>query len=112
MTFGLLVQLPVTGVVGTDADFDLRTLLERDFDAALAAAGAGECGRGETDAGRMTVYLEAVADPDAALRIVTDVLTRHKLLHRAAVVLETRGEADPDDVDRRTLWPLPAARVA
>ncbi len=113
MTFGMLVQLPVTGTFGTDADFDLRTQLERDFDAALVAKSAGECGRGETDAGRMSVYLEAVTDPDIALHVIKDVLARHKLLHRAQIVLETRCEADPDDIDRRTLWPLQAsARVA
>ena len=112
MTLGMIVQLPVTGAFGTDADFDLRTQLERELNAALVAEGAGECGRGETDTGRMSVYLESVSDPNATLRVVKDVLARHKLLSRATVVLETRSEADPDDIDRLTLWPLHAARVA
>ncbi len=114
MTFGMVVQLPVTDSFGTDADFDLRTQLERDLSAALAAECAGECGRGDTDAGRMSIYLEIVPDPNLTLRVVKDVLSRLELLHRATVVLETRSDADPDDIDRRTLWPLqPApARVA
>lgn len=112
MTFGMVVQLPVTGAFGTDEEFDLRTQLERDFGAALVAHCAGECGRGDTDAGRMSIYLEAVTDPNLTLRVVKDVLAQHKLLHRAVVVLETRSEADPDDIDRRTLWPLQAASVA
>lgn len=113
MTCSMVVQWPVAGAFGTDADFDLRAQVEHDLDAALIAEGAGECGRGETDAGRTSIHLEAVTEPDAALRAVTGVLARHNLLHRATVVLETRDEADPDDIDRRTLWPLPpVARVA
>ncbi|MBP3957708.1 hypothetical protein J8F10_20855 [Gemmata sp. G18] len=111
MTFEMVVQLPVTGAFGTDEEFDLRTQLERDFNAALAAANMGESGRGETDDGRMSVYLEAVTDPDAALRIVKDVLARHKLLHRAMVLLDARCEADSDDIERRVLWPLQSVAV-
>jgi hypothetical protein len=115
MAFGMVVQLPVTGAFGTDEEFDLRTALERELGAALAGGRAGECGRGQTENGRMSVYLEAIADPHQALRIVQDVLTRFKLLHRAVVVLETHGKADPDDIDRQVLWPhhnAGAARVA
>ncbi|VTR92642.1 unnamed protein product [Gemmata massiliana] len=111
MTFEMVVQLPVTGAFGTDEEFDLRTRLERDFNAALVAENAGESGRGETDDGRMSVYLESVTDHDAALRIVKDVLVRHKLLHRVTVLLETRCEADSDDIERRVLWPLQSAAV-
>ena len=115
MAHAMIVQLPVTGAFGTDADFDLRTQVERELGAALARERAGECGRGEIDDGRMCVHVENVADAAAALRVVTDVLARLKQLHRATVVLETRCEADPDDIDRQTLWPIhhPApARVA
>ena len=116
MAHALVVQLPVTGAFGTDDDFDLRTQLERELGAALAREGAGECGRGEIDAGRMSVPVEGVADIAATLRVVTDVLARLKQSHRATVVLETRCEADPDDIDRQILWPAhPAptpARVA
>ncbi len=114
MAFGMVVQLPVTGAFGTDEEFDLRVALERELGAALARERAGECGRGETENGRMGVHLE-VTDPHQALRIVQDVLTRFKLLHRAVVVLETRSKADPDDIDRQVLWPhhnAGAARVA
>ena len=115
MAHAMIVQLPVTGAFGTDADFDLRTQFERELGAALARERAGECGRGEIDDGRMCVQVENVADAAVALRVVTDVLARLEQLHRATVVLETRCEADPDDIDRQTLWPLhhPApARVA
>jgi hypothetical protein len=114
MAFGMIVQLPVTGAFGTDEDFDLRTQLEKELGLALAHEQVGECGRGETDNGRMSVHLEAVADPAIALRVVKDVLAGLKQLHRATVVLETRCEADPDDIDRQVLWPVQhsAARVA
>jgi len=115
MACGMVIQLPVTGAFGTDDEFDLRIALERDFSAALAAEHAGECDRGETEDGRMSLYLEVVADPHLALRVVKDVLTRFKLLQRAVVLLETRSEADPDDIDRQVLWPLQhagAVRVA
>lgn len=112
MAYALVVQFPVTGTLGTDADFDLRTQLERELSAALSAAGAGECARGRTESGRMSVTVDAVADPHAALRLVTGVLGRLNALHRATVVLETRGGDDPDAVTRQVVWPVPAARVA
>jgi hypothetical protein len=112
MAYGMLVQLPVTGAFGTDEEFDLRTELEREFGQALAAERAGECGRGETEDGRMNLYLEAVSDTQLALKIVKDVLNRFKLLTRAVVVLETRCEADPDDITRQVLWPVHHAGTA
>ncbi len=115
MAFAMVVQLPVTGAYGTDDEFDLRTQLEREFNAALIAEVAGECGRGETEAGRMSVYLESIADPAQALRIVKEVLTQCRQLHRASVILETRSDADPDEIDRQILWPTqptPTVRVA
>jgi hypothetical protein len=105
MGSGMTVQLPVTGAFGTDEDFDLRILLERELGVALAAAQAGECGRGEIDGGRMCVRLEAISDPARALEVVRGVLSGLKLLHRAVVALERRCEADPDEIDRQILWP-------
>lgn len=107
MACGMIVQLPVTGAFGTDEDFDLRTQLERELGAALTAELAGECGRGEIAEGRMCICLEAITDPDAALRVVKDVLARTKVLQRAVVVLETRNEADPDDTERQVVWSVP-----
>lgn len=115
MACGIIVQLPITGAFGSDEDFDLRNLLERELGKALTLAQAGECGRGEMDNGRMTVCLESITNPVYAFQVVKDVLARLKLLHRAVVALETRCEADPDDIDRQTLWPLhhsAPARVA
>jgi hypothetical protein len=115
MACGLIVQLPVSGAFGTDEDFDLRSQLEREFGVALSLAGAGECGRGEIDHGRMSIFLESVTDHIRAFQIVKDVLTRLKLLSRAVVVMETRCGADPDDINRQTLWPIhqsAPARVA
>ena len=106
MAHEMVVQLPVTGAFGTDDDFDLRTQLEREFATALAAEMAGECGRGEIEGGRMSVPLTGVADPVVTLRVVKEVLTQFQVLHRATVVLETRCEADPDDIDRQIVWPL------
>ena len=106
MAHAMIVQLPVTGEFGTDDDFDLRTQLERELGLALTREQAGECGRGEIDNGRMSVHLEHVADPGVTLRVVKDVLARLKQLPRAVVVLETRCEADPDDIDCQTLWPI------
>jgi hypothetical protein len=107
----MIVQLPVTGAFGTDEDFDLRTLLEKELGAALARELAGECDRGEIEDGRMSVYLEAITDPIRALHVVKAVLGQLKVLHRAVVVLETRCEADPDDIVRQTLWPAHPAPV-
>ena len=106
MALGMIVQIPVTGAFGTDDDFDLRTHLERELDAALSAEQAGECGRGETEDGRMSVYLEGIEDAAIAFRTLKNVLTHFEQLHRAVILLETRCEVDPDDIDRRTLWPV------
>lgn len=115
MEHEMIVQLPATGAFGTDEDFDLRTRLECELTSALAAERAGECGRGGIEDGRMSVPLTAVIDPAVTLRVVKGVLTRLQVLHRATVVLETRSEADPDDIDRQIVWPLhhsTPARVA
>lgn len=112
MAHEMFVQLTVTGAFGTDADFDLLVQLEREFSSALC--NRAECGRGTIEDGRMLVPLTDVVDPIEALRAVKDVLAQLKVLHRATVVLETRCEADPDDIDRRVLWPAHAvpSRVA
>ena len=110
MAHEMSVQLAVTGAFGSDDDFDLLVRLERDLASALADL--AECGRGEIEDGRMSVPLTDVADPADALRVVTDVLTRLHVLHRATVSLETRCELDPDDIDRQILWPLAPVRVA
>lgn len=114
MACGMIVQLPAATAFGTDVDFDLRTLLEREISAALGAHPVAECGRGEIEGGRMSVRLDAVADHAVAFRLVTGVLSRLKQLDRAVVVLETRSDSDPDDTHSQTLWPVaaPAARVA
>lgn len=114
MDHEMVVQLPVTGTVGTDDDFDLRTRLERELATALAVELAGDCGRGEIEDGRMSVPLTGVSDPIATLRIVKHVLSQLQLLNQATVVLERRCETDPDDIDRQVVWPLHhgAARVA
>lgn len=113
MACGMIVQLPVNGTFATDEDFDLRLRLERELGIALAMESAGECGRGSIESGRMSICLEAVTDHVHTLKVVKDVLTRLKLLSHAVVVLETRCDADPDDIDRQTLWPIHhPARVA
>jgi hypothetical protein len=110
----MVVQLPVGSAFGTDEDFDLRALLEQELTRELAWDGAGECGRGVIENGRMSIHLEAVADHLRTLHAVKDVLARLKLLSSASVVLETRFDADPDEVNRQLLWPVHStpARVA
>lgn len=111
MACWMIVQLPVTGAFGSDADFDLRTLLERELGAALTAAQVGKLDHGEIEDGRMNICMEAIVDPARTLHVVKDVLARSKQLHRAMIVLETRYEADPDDIDQQILWPLHPAPV-
>lgn len=110
MARAMLVQVPATGPFGSDEDFDLCSRLARELAAALGPA--GECDRGQIDAGRIGIRVEAVEDPICALRAVKEALARCSVLHRASVQLETRCEVDPDDIDRQVLWPLQAARVA
>jgi hypothetical protein len=105
MTFGMIVQLPVSVAFGTDEEFDLRVRLERELGAALAAARAGECAGGGIDTSHLSLHLDKVSDPPAALGVVKDVLSGAGLLGRAVVVLETRCPNDPDDPDRQVLWP-------
>jgi hypothetical protein len=105
MTYGLIVQLPVTVAFGTDEEFDLRVRLEGELASALAAARAGECTGGGIDTSHLTLQVENISDPDRALGVVKDVLAGAGLLGRALVVLETRPEADPDDRDLQVLWP-------
>ncbi|MCS6863662.1 MAG: hypothetical protein RMJ56_01535 [Gemmataceae bacterium] len=112
MATTILVQLPVTGAVGTDDDFDLRAHLERELNLALLTEEAGECDRGEIDGGWMRIRLVQIVDPAQTLAIVKDVLARAHLLHRAVIALETCRDTDTDDVDREILWPVqPAAAV-
>ena len=105
MTFGMIVQLPVSVAFGTDEEFDLRVRLERELATALAESGAGECAGGEIDTSHLKLYLEAIPDPHRALDTAKAVLERADVLHRAVVVLETRCKADPDDRDWKVLWP-------
>jgi hypothetical protein len=105
MTFGMIVQLPVSVAFGSDEEFDLRVRLERELSAALAEAGAGECAGGEIDTSHLKLHLEAIVDPRSALDVTKAVLARAEVLGRAVVVLETRCEADPDDRDWQVLWP-------
>jgi hypothetical protein len=105
MTYGMIVQLPVTVAFGTDEEFDLRVRLERDLAAALAAARAGECAGGGIDTSHLNLQLEGISDPPAALSVVKGVLAGAGLLGRAVVVLETRSPDDPDDRDLKVLWP-------
>lgn len=111
MALALVVQLPANGPFGTDDDFELCSRLERELGAALGAT--GECDRARIEAGRISVRIEAVTDPADALRATKEALARLSALPRATVQLETRCEADSDDIDRQQLWPVPpAARVA
>lgn len=111
MALALVVQLPANGPFGTDDDFELCSRLEHELSAALGTA--GECDRAHIEAGSISVRIEAVAELGAAFRAVKEALARLSVLHRATVLLETRCEADPDDIDRQALWPVvSAARVA
>ena len=105
MTFGMIVQLPVSVAFGSDEEFDLRVRLERELATALAEARAGECAGGEIDTSYLKLHLEAISDPNPALEVVKAVLARAEVLGRAVVVLETRCQADPDDRDWQVLWP-------
>jgi hypothetical protein len=105
MTFGMLVQLPVSVAFGTDDEFDLRVRLERELTVALAATGAGACAGGEIDSSHLKLHLDTIPDPDQALDVTKAVLARSGVLGRAVVILETPCEADPDDRDWQVLWP-------
>src|SRR5262245_26004864 len=106
MTYGMIVQLPVTVSFGTDEEFDLRVRLERDLSTALAAARVGECAGGGIDTSHLNLQLEGISDPPAALGVVKGVLAGAGVLGRALVALETRSPHDPDDRDHKVLWPV------
>ncbi len=105
MTFGMIVQLPVSVAFGTDEEFDLRVRLERVLTVALAEACAGECTGGEIDTSHMKFHLSGIPDPAPALAVTKAVLARCELLGCAVVALELSCEADPDDRDWKVLWP-------
>jgi len=105
MTYGMIVQLPVSVAFGTDEEFDLRVQLERELAQALTAARAGECAGGGIDTTHLNLQLEGISDPSAALSVVKGVLTSTGQLSRALVVLETRSPSDPDDREHKVLWP-------
>jgi hypothetical protein len=105
MTYGMIVQLPVSVAFGTDEEFDLRVRLERELAAALAESGTGECAGGEIDTSHLKLHPEAIRDPDPAFKVAKGVLTRAAFIGRAVVAPETRREADPDDRCLTVLWP-------
>jgi hypothetical protein len=116
MACEIVVQVKVSGDVGTDDEFELRKRLEQELLAELSHTRApnkervAEFGRSEPDRGRINVILEAVTDPAAAFGIVKGVLKRLQLLdrHGTSVTTQTWSDADPDDVTAKILWPLPA----
>jgi hypothetical protein len=105
VTYGMLVQLPVSVAFGTDEEFDLRVRLERELAHALTTARAGRCAGGGIDTSHMNLHLEGISDPTLALSVVKEVLGGAGLLGRSVVVLETPCPADPDDRDLQVLWP-------
>jgi hypothetical protein len=105
MTYGMIVQLPVSVAFGTDEEFDLRVRLERELSHALASARAGTCSGGGIDTAHMHLHLDGIADPTLGLSLVKDVLSAAGLLGRSVIVLETRCASDPDDRDLKVLWP-------
>ena len=105
MTYGMIVQLPVSVAFGTDDEFDLRVQLESDLTRALSAAGVGECAGGGIDTSHLTLQFDNITDPPLALRLLKQVLAAAGQLGRAVIVLETPSAADADDRDLQVLWP-------
>src|SRR5437762_2441251 len=63
MTYGMIVQLPVSVAFGTDEEFDLRVQLESDLTRALAMARAGECVGGGIDTSHLNLQFDGITDP-------------------------------------------------
>ena len=105
MTYGMIVQLPVSVAFGTDQEFDLRVQLEADLTRALAAARAGECTGGGIDTSHLTLQFDGITDPPLALGLLKQVLAAAGQLNRAMIVLEKPSKLDPDERDQQILWP-------
>jgi len=83
------VQFPVRGL-GADADFDLRTRLERVLDSELRSFGGGWCGGGDMGANKATVFL-AVRQPRRSVPRLLVALQRQGVLDDRLVVAEDTG---------------------
>jgi hypothetical protein len=105
MTYGMIVQLPVSVAFGTDDEFDLRVQLESDLTRVLAAARAGECTGGGIDTSHLTLQFDGISDPPLALGLLKQVLAAAGQLNRAVIVLERASKLDPDERDQQILWP-------
>jgi hypothetical protein len=105
MTYGMIVQLPVSVAFGTDDEFDLRVQLESDLTRVLAAAHAGECTGGGIDTSHLTLQFDGIVDPTLALGLLKQVLAASGQLNRAVIILEKPSPADPDERDQQVLWP-------
>lgn len=105
MTYGMIVQVPVSVAFGTDEEFDLRVQLESDLTRALTSAGAGECIGGGIDTSHLNLHFDGIADPALALSLLKQVLAAAGQLNRAVITLERPSAADADDRDQQVLWP-------
>jgi hypothetical protein len=109
MTYGIIVQLPVSVAFGTDQEFDLRVQLESDLTRALAAARAGDCIGGGIDTSHLNLHFDGITDPPSALSLLKQVLAAAGQLNRAVIILETPSMTDPDERDQQVLWPASRA---
>jgi hypothetical protein len=106
MTFGMIVQLPVSVAFGTDDEFDLRVQLESDLTRVLTGACAGECVGGGIDTSCLTLQFDGITDPSLALGLFKQVLAAAGQLNRAVIILEKPSAADADERDQQVLWPV------
>ncbi len=104
MRHELVVQLPITGPWGTDAELQLRHRLEEELQEALGELGVVD--GGDIGSGNVNIFIVEIPDAAPALERVKAVLARHAVLDRAIIQRTTyQSEEDDEPSDEAVVWP-------
>ena len=104
MVHDMIVQLPITGRWGTDAEMGLRQRLEEEFRTALGEL--GDVTGGDIGSGNMNIFINQIPEFDPALEKVKGVLARHQVLEKAIIQRSTYEDPEDDPTEQAVAWPL------